>query len=139
MEPTIERIAIALDRIAMAIEVAVVQPPAPPPPTPPPPPGPCENPIPCMDRIRSRTPIRPTSKTAPPQPSLTQHQWRVLEEIAIPRGIQMPLGAMPLGIRVLPTRETADTRVLARSTTATTIHDADESDADAQPDAQPDP
>ena len=132
MEPTLERIAIALERIAMAIEVevAVVQPPAPPPPTRPPPRGPSERPIPCMDRTRSRTP--------PPQPPLTPHQWRVLEENATSMGIQMPLG-----IRVLPTssptRETADTRVLARSTTATTVQDVDESDADAQPDAQPDP
>ena len=50
----------------------------------------------------------------------------------------MPLGAMPRGTRVLPTRETADTRVLARSMTATTVQDVDESDADAQLDAQPD-
>ena len=86
-----------------------------------------------MDRIRSRTP-------PPQQPSQCMDRIRrqILEENATSMGIQMPLG-----IRVLPTssptRETADTRVLARSTTATTVQDVDESDADVQPDAQPAP
>ena len=117
MESSLERIAIALERIAEAIEEAIAQPSpppgSPPPGSPPPPRGPTENPIPCMDgplRLRSLS----RSRTPPPP------RGSVAVTLRTPPPPLRLGDTMPDGSRHV-SRDTADSRALARSTTATTV------------------